>query len=133
MRWKWFVAVFVLIIVILITAGYVYLNTYDYNKLKPLVARMVEDATGRKLSLGGDLDFKIGFWPTLEVTDVALANASWGSQPQMFEIRKLQARVGLLPLLITKVYVKFIHLEGIDVLLETGPDSQGNWVFPAGD
>ena len=39
MRWKWFVAVGVLIIVVLIAGIYVYLNTYDYNKLKPMVAQ----------------------------------------------------------------------------------------------
>ena len=43
-------AIAVLVIVILIAAVNVYLDTYDYNKLKPLIARMVEDATGRKLS-----------------------------------------------------------------------------------
>ena len=61
MRWKWFVAVGVLIIVVLIAGIYVYLNTYDYNKLKPLVARMVENATGRKLSLDGEVNLEIGF------------------------------------------------------------------------
>ena len=61
MRWKWIVTIGVLMIVILIAAVYVYLNTYDYNKLKPLVARMVEDATGRKLSLGGEVNLEIGF------------------------------------------------------------------------
>ena len=45
MRWKWILAIGVLVIVILIAAVDVYLNTYDYNKLKPLVAQMVEDAT----------------------------------------------------------------------------------------
>jgi len=133
MRWKRFVAAAVLIIVILMTAVYVYLNTYDYNKLKPLIAKTVEDATGRKLSLAGDINVKFGFRPTLSVTDVVLANASWGSQPQMLEIEKLQARLGLLPLLMKTLDVKFIHLDGIRMLLETGPDSQDNWDFPADD
>ncbi len=99
MRWKRYVTIGVVTIVILIVAGYVYLNTYDYNKLKPLVSQLVEEATGRKLSLGGDVDFKFGFAPALVVTDVALANVSWGSQPQMIEIERLQAQVRLLPLL----------------------------------
>jgi uncharacterized protein involved in outer membrane biogenesis len=90
MRWKRFVAIGVLAIVILIAVVLVYLNTYDYNKLKPLVSRMVEDATGRKLSIDGDVSFKFGFLSALVVTDVALANASWGSQPQMIEIERLQ-------------------------------------------
>jgi uncharacterized protein involved in outer membrane biogenesis len=132
MRRKWFVTAGVLIIVVLITAAYIYLNTYDYNKLKPLVARMVEDATGRKLSLGGDVNFKFGFAPALVVTDVALANVSWGSQPQMVEIEKLQAEVRLLPLLFKDLDIEYIRLVGVKVLLEKGPDSQGNWDFPAG-
>jgi uncharacterized protein involved in outer membrane biogenesis len=112
MRWKWILAIGVLAIVILIAAVYVYLNTYDYNKLKPLVARIVEDATGRKLSLDGEVNLEIGFAPALVVTNVALANVSWGSQPQMIEIERLQARVRLLPLLVKDLDIKYIRLAG---------------------
>jgi len=45
MRWKKSVTIGVVAIVILIAAGYVYLNTYDYNKLKPLVSQLVEEAS----------------------------------------------------------------------------------------
>ena len=41
MRWKWFVAIGALIVVILIVSVYAYLNTYDYNKLKPLSALVI--------------------------------------------------------------------------------------------
>jgi len=133
MRWKWFAAIGVLIIVILIAAVYGYLNTYDYNRLKPLVARRVEDATGRKLTLGGEVNLAIGFSPALVVTQVALANVSWGSQPQMIEIEKLQVEVRLLPLLLKNVEVKHIRLAGVKVLLETGPDDRNNWDFLAGN
>jgi len=129
MRWKWVAAIGVLIIVILIAAVYGYLNTYDYNRLKPLVARRVEDATGRKLTLGGEVNLAIGFSPALVVTQVALANVSWGSQPQMIEIDKLQVQVRLLPLLLKNVEVKHIRLAGVKVLLETGPDDRNNWDF----
>jgi uncharacterized protein involved in outer membrane biogenesis len=133
MRWKWVAAIGVLIIVILIAAVYGYLNTYDYNRLKPLVARRVEEATGRKLTLGGTVNLAIGFSPALVVTQVALANVSWGSQPQMIEIEKLQVQVRLLPLLLKNVEVKHIHLAGVKVLLETGPDNRNNWDFMAGN
>jgi uncharacterized protein involved in outer membrane biogenesis len=131
MRWKRFVAIGVLTIVILMAVVYVYLNTFDYNKLRPLVAQMVEDATGRKLNLGGDVNLEIGFTPTLVVTNVALANVSWGSQPQMIEIEKLQARVRLLSLLVRDLDIKYIRLVGVKVLLETGPKDQENWDFLA--
>ena len=132
MRWKRFAAISVVIIGVLITAVYFYLNTYDYNKLKPLVSRMVADATGRKLSIGGDINLKFGFSPSLVVTDVSLANVSWASQPQMIEIDKLETQVRLLPLLLKDVEITYIRLIGARVSLEQGPDAQVNWKFKAG-
>ena len=66
---------------------------------------MVEEATGRKLSLGGEVNLEIGLMPELVVTNIALANVPGGSQPQMIEIEKLQAQVRLLPLLLKDVEV----------------------------
>ena len=131
MRWKWFSAVSALIVV-LIASVYAYLNTYDYNKLKPRIARMVKDATGRDLNLSGDIDFAIGFSPALVVSDITFANAAWGSQPQMIKVEKLEAQVRLLPILFRRVQLKRIGLAGVDVLLEAGPNGQGNWDFIAG-
>ena len=133
MRWGRFVIIGVLVIVSLIAAVYVYLNTYDYNKLKPLVAQMIEDATGRELNLGGEIDLAIGFSPALVMTDVTFANASWGSQPQMIKVEKLEAQVRLLPLLFRDLQLKRIGLAGVDVLLEADPNGKGNWDFIAGD
>jgi len=133
MRWKWIAAIGALLIVALMVAVYVFLDHYDYNKLKPRIARMVKDATGRELRLGGEVDLAIGFSPALVVADVTFANASWGSQPQMIKVEKLQAQVRLLPLLRRNVEVKNISLAGVEVLLETDPNGKGNWDFIADD
>ena len=129
MRWKWMVVIGVLVIVFLIAGVYVYLNTYDYNKLKPRVAQIVEDATGRKLHLDGEINLAVGLLPSLVVTDVTLANAAWGSQPQMLKIKKLEVQVRLLPLLFKNVELKHIGLADVDVLLETNSKGQENWNF----
>lgn len=129
MRWKWIVGISVFLIIALMVSVYGLLATYDYNKLKPRVARMVKDATGRDLRLGGEINLAIGLSPSLVVKDVTFANASWGSQPQMIKVEKLQAQVRLLPLLFKDVEVKRIGLAGVDVLLETDPNGQGNWDF----
>jgi uncharacterized protein involved in outer membrane biogenesis len=133
MRWKWIAAIGALLIIAVMVAVYVVLDHYDYNKLKPRIARMVKDATGRELNLAGEIDLAIGFSPTLVVTDVTFANASWGSQPQMIKVEKLQAQVRLLPLLYREVQLKRIGLAGVDVLLETDPNGQGNWDLIAAD
>jgi len=131
MRWKWLAGTVFFLIIALIAAIYVFLYTFDYNKLKPRIARMVKDATGRELNIGGEIDLEFSFFPALVVTDITFANASWGSQPDMIKMDRLQAQVRLLPLLTRNVELKSIALAGIAVMLETKPDGQGNWEFPA--
>ena len=71
MRWKWITGCFVILIIALMVTVYVFLDSYDYTKLKPRIARVVKDATGRELNLA------IGFSPALVVTDVTFGNALW--------------------------------------------------------
>jgi len=72
MRWKWVAAIGALLIIALMVAVYVVLDIYDYNKLKPRIARMVKDATGRELNLGGGIDLAIGFSPALNIKGTLL-------------------------------------------------------------
>ena len=133
MRWKWFVTIGVFLIMALMVTGYVILVNYDYNKLKPRVAQMVKEVSGRELNLAGEIDLVIGFSPALTVSDVTFANASWGSQPQMIKIKLVQAQVRLLPLLFKDLELKHIGFVGVDVLLETDKTGRGNWDFGAED
>jgi len=119
------------LIVVLMAGVYVFLRAYDYNKLKPRIARMVKEATGRDLNLSGEIDLAIGFSPALVVRDITFTNASWASQPKMLKIDELQAQVRLLPLLFRDVELRHIGLKGVDVVLETNPDGEGNWEFTA--
>jgi uncharacterized protein involved in outer membrane biogenesis len=133
MRLKWIVGTGFFLIIVLMASVYVFLLTYDYNKLKPRIVRMVKETTGRELNLGGPINLDIGLSPALVVTDVTFANASWGSKPQMARIDELQARIRLLPLLVREVELKHIGLKGVDVLFETNPDGVGNWEFPGNE
>jgi uncharacterized membrane protein (DUF485 family) len=47
MRWKWILAICAFLIVASMAGVYIFLATYDYNQLKPHIAQMVKDATGR--------------------------------------------------------------------------------------
>jgi uncharacterized protein involved in outer membrane biogenesis len=63
----------------------------------------------------------------LVMTDITVANVSWGSQPQMITVQKLQAQVRLLPLLHRNAAVKNISLTGAELLLKNDPNGKGNW------
>ncbi len=108
---------------------YVVLATYDYNKFKPRLARMVKDATGRELRLDGELKLALGLAPALVASHAALANAPWGSQPDMIKVENLRLQARLLPLLLRTVELTHISLAGVEVLLETDAKERHNWDF----
>ncbi len=131
MRWKWIAFAAVALIVALAATAYLVLSTYDYAKLKPRIERVAAEATGRKLTLGGEVGLKFGLSPALVVTNVTLANASWASEPQMITVRRIEAKVRLLPLLLGNVELKYLTLAGVDMVLATGAAGQRNWEFTA--
>lgn len=109
---------------------------YDYNKLKPTIAQMVKDATGRDLVIRGDLNLVVSLSPTLEVFDITFANAPWsnvdgGEVGDMVSLKQLDAKVDLLALLQGRVDVDYVVLEGLKVVLQTDGKGRANWEFEA--
>jgi uncharacterized protein involved in outer membrane biogenesis len=129
MRWKWILGIAVFLIVALIVGIFAILSSYDFNDLKPQIARMVKDTTGRELSLGGDVELEIGLNPTLVIEDVSLQNVSWGSRPELARIRRLEAQVAVLPLVRRIILFKRLILIEPDVLIETNSAGKSNLEF----
>jgi uncharacterized protein involved in outer membrane biogenesis len=127
MRWKWIPITFGLLLIVILGTVYLISVKYDYNKLKPRIVRMVRDATGRDLKLGGNIEVAFGFLPKLVVTNVSFGNAAWGSQPAMIKVERLEAQARLLPLLLGHVELLHMGISGVDMLLETDPTGRGNW------
>ncbi len=131
MRWKWVVGIVGAVLVVLLVVVYLIAASYDYNKLKPLIANAAREYTGRELTLGGDIALTIGFPPTLEVNDIAFQNASWGSQPQMAQLKKLQVKVSILPLISGNLTVNHLILIEPEFLLEKNKSGKSNLDFDA--
>lgn len=122
---------FALIVVVagVFTAGIAILKSLDFNAYRGTIAAEVEKAIGRKLTIAGDLELGISFKPSLVVEGVSLANAPWGSRPQMVTARRLAAEVELWPLLSGDVRLTSLELDGVDVLLEVDGQGRANWRF----
>jgi len=114
-----------------VVAGVAVLKSTDFNRFKGDLDRLVQDATGREFTIGGDLDLNISLNPTLSVTDVTFANADWGRKQPMMTMQRLDAQVALLPLFSGKLDVDYIVLDGIDLLLQTDGKGLANWEFEA--
>ena len=119
------------LVVISVVGIVVVISTMDVNQYKGEIIEAAEKATGRKLQIGGDLQFALSFVPTLVVEDVKFSNASWGSKPDMLTLDKFEVQVSLLSLLSGNIQVNRVILLEPEILLETNKKGLGNWVFAA--
>ena len=107
----------------------VIVSTLDVNQYKGEITQAVEDTTGRKLLIDGDIGFKISLIPTVVIEDVKFANASWGSKPDMLTLGKFEVQVSLMPLLSGNIQINRVILLAPEILLETDKKGKGNWVL----
>ena len=110
-------------------AGIAVLKSMDFNEYKGLIAEQAKAATGRDLTIAGNLELGISLTPSLSVEGVTFSNAAWGSRPEMAKLDRLEAKVSLMPLLSGTVEVQRLILEGLDLLAETDKAGKGNWEF----
>lgn len=122
----------IVIVVGLGAAGLAVLQSLDFNQYRGLIAERIEGLTGRKLTINGDLNLDISLNSSLRLEDVSLANADWGSRPEMVRISRLEAAVELLPLLSGEARITQIRISGFDLLVETNEQGTGNWLVGAG-
>ena len=103
-------------------------NFVNWNRHKGAISAAVEEATGRKLAIAGDLSLRLLPQPVLTARDVRLANMSGGSQPDMLALSGLQVLVGFGPLLRGEIDVRSLRLVEPVVLLERLADGRANWL-----
>lgn len=101
----------------------------DWNAFRPRLAAAVEEATGRRLDIEGDLSLSLLPTPTLSAGGARLANVPGGSEPTMVSLDTLEVQVALAPLLGGELQVESLVLVEPTILLERLPDGRTNWDF----
>jgi hypothetical protein len=118
------------LIVVVVVGVVIAVQAIDVNAYRGQIAEAAEKATGRALSIKGDLKLTIfTLTPSVSVADVTFENASWGSRPEMVKLKSFGAEVELIPLLSREIRVRRLVLDGADILIETDKQGRGNWVF----
>jgi uncharacterized protein involved in outer membrane biogenesis len=123
------IGIIVAVIVVIIGGGAAYLASMDADEFRPEIARAAQEATGRALQLEGPLSLSISLTPTISGEGISLANAPWGSRPQMLTLRRFEVELQLLPLLFGDIRINRLILIEPDILLETNAKGVGNWRF----
>ncbi len=121
-------------VVVLVVAGFGAFAVWALNpsSLKPSLVAAVERATGRELTIAGDMAIKLSLTPTISMEDVSLSNPPGFSRPEMVKVERVELGLALLPLLGHRFEVDHITLVRPDISLETDGTGQPNWVFARG-
>ena len=129
MRWKRILGIAVAVIIAVFVIVYIIASLYDYNKFKPRITELAKEYTGRDLTLGGDIKLGLSLFPTLVVNDVTFQNASWGTRPQMAQVKRLEVQIALLPILRGEIHVSRLTVLNPEFLIEIDKSGKSNLEF----
>jgi uncharacterized protein involved in outer membrane biogenesis len=110
-------------------AGVVALSRVDTQAITGFISEAVRQATGREVVVRGATELRLFPTPTLVAENVVFANAPWSISPDMVRVKRLEARVGVLPLFLGQLRVSRFRLLEPHVLLEKDKKGRRNWDF----
>ncbi|MGE4063362.1 MAG: AsmA family protein [Rhodospirillaceae bacterium] len=116
------------VVAVLAVGVVILLMTVNVDQYKGTIEAQAKAATGREVTIG-DIDLSVGLAPAIVLTDVKVANAAWGSRPEMMILPRLEVHTQLIPLLFGTINLTEINAENPDILLEIDKQGRGNWQF----
>lgn len=115
------------VLLVIVGAGGALLLFFDPNDYKPEIVALVQEHTGRELSIPGKISLSVFPWLGIKLGEARLSNApGFGDQP-FAALRSAQLRVKLLPLLRKQVEVDTVSLHGLVLRLGKDKSGKSNW------
>ncbi|WP_262312336.1 AsmA family protein [Acidiphilium sp. AL] len=124
-------AIIVVAIVILVPVAAVAIFAASFNpdRYKPQIVAAVERATHRQLTIAGPLHMRLSLVPTISASGIVLANPPGFADADMATLKRVEARVALLPLLSHRIDIVKLVLVDPAITLEYGAAGQPNWLL----
>ena len=131
LKWAFLI---ILILIFLVVAGVgIAVATLDPNDYKEQITAQVKKATGRELTLTGDISWSVFPWLGLNLGKTSLANAEgFGNQP-FAELDEIDIHVALMPLIKKQIQAKKVLISGVNINLQKNADGTDNWSDLAGE
>jgi len=120
------------LLIMLIAGVFLWLKFLDPQQASEALRAALEHATGRSVTISGPLQVTLRPLPSITVSQVTIANPDWAKSPKMVSIQRLTVRPSLRRLLLGKVLLHRINIEGVQLWLENGPDGQPSWLLSRG-
>lgn len=123
---KWLLVLVIAVPVLLFAALAAFLSFADLSQYKDTIEQQAEAATGRKLTIAGDIQVSLFPWVKLETGAIELANAKgFGAEP-MVAIDSASAGVKLLPLLTGAIELDVVSVRGLRADLQVDKNGVSN-------
>jgi AsmA protein len=116
-------ALVALVVVLLVVVSL----TFDPNDYKTEITNAVADATGRTLTLEGDLDLEVIPRVRIAVGQATLSNAPGFGDAPFAEIESARLQLAILPLLARRVEIGEASLGGVRLNLARNASGANNW------
>ena len=87
----WLFSVFGIVVI----AATTFISTLDQNRAKQYISAAVNTATGRQLSINGDLKIDLGWISRVSASQIQFENAQWSKHPQMVEVGLFDVQIDL--------------------------------------
>lgn len=101
----------------------------SWNQYKQMIQTQFQQATGRALTINGDIRFALLPSPRASLSDTIIANPPGALSKNFASVKNIDVGVALLPLLSKQVRITHIHVKEPAITLETMANGQNNWTF----
>lgn len=113
------------LILLALAAAAIFAATFDPNKYRGEVERLVKERTGRTLQLKGPIE--LAFWPSLGARVSGVALSERAPDQEFLSLASAHASVGLLPLLRGEVTVDRVRVAGLKARIVKDRDGRFNF------
>ncbi|MDX2113488.1 MAG: AsmA family protein [Alphaproteobacteria bacterium] len=125
----WIIRITTVLVVMLIIVAFLAPSFISRDMLKARLVQQIEQNTGRKLSIAGEVSVQFLPFPSVTARDVSLSGPAWQKDGEFISLESLEANVALMPLLSKRVVITRLYLNQAKINLEVSSDGQANWVM----
>lgn len=118
-------------LLVLLLVAVLVVELISWNFLKPVISERVEEATGRSLTIDGDLSLSLLPRPRFSANELSLSNPDWAQADKMIELEHFSVAPSITALLTGQVALADLELASLKVSLEKSEQHGPNWVFKA--
>ena len=117
-----------IVILALVLASGIFLAFFNWNLLRPALARKITAETGRRAAIDGDLKVHLWSWnPTAEVNGLSVENPPWADRHLMFGAKRITISVSVARLLRGQLVLPQIDLVQPVINLERDSKGRASW------